>query len=130
MIKMTLTDDTISVELQALEIPLSEEYAYLDTEVLTLDNNVSVYILPGTEKRVWTHTWAYMDKDMFDILRGFVDRQRTLYKYPLVTIDEQDVLEVPVYMKLSAKNIRNHCGDVEDVTIELRESDQQIDWSS
>lgn len=130
MIKMTLTDDTTSVELQALEIPLTEEYAYLDAEVLTLDNNISVYVMPGADKRVWTHTWAYMDKDMFDILKGFVDRQRTLYKYPLVTIEDQDVVSIPAYMKLSAKNIRNHCGDVEDVTIELRESDQQTDWSS
>ena len=130
MIQMTLSDDITSVQLQALEVPLTETLVNNDVEVVTLDNNISVYMMPGSDKRVWTHTWAYMSESDFNVLRGFRNRQRTLYKFPTVSISDQGVNNVVVYMKLSPKNIIDHCGTVQNVTIELRETVQRPDWSS
>lgn len=129
MIEMILTDDTTSATLQMLEVPLSEETINNDVEVITLDNNISVYIVPDSDKRVWTHTWSYLSEDEFNVLKGFRDRQRTLFKYPRVTITDQDVNDVSVYMKLNPKNIIDHCGTVQNATIILRESRQMPEGS-
>lgn len=130
MITMTLTDDFTSATLEMLEVPLSEETMNNDVEVTTLDNNMSVYMYPDSDKRIWTHTWAYLTEGEFNILKGFRDRQRTLYKFPLVTISDQDVDNVPAYMKLNPKNIIDNCGTVQGVSIVLRESLQMPDMGS
>lgn len=130
MITMTLTDDTTSIELEFLEVPLTEETVNNDVEVTTLDNNISVYIFPDSDKRIWSHTWAYVDEDFYNVLKGFRDRQRTLFKYPRVTISEQDITDIPVYMRMNPKNIIDNCGTVQDVSIILRESRQMPDLGS
>lgn len=130
MITMTLTDDFTSAELQMLEVPLTQDTINNDVEVVTLDNNLSLYISPDSDKRVWSHTWAYLSEDDYNTLKGFRDRQRTLYKFPTVTISDQDVTNVPVYMKLNPKNIVDHCGTVQNATITLRESTQMPDIGS
>lgn len=130
MIEMILTDDTTSVTLKMLEVPLTQDTINNDVEVVTLDNNISVYIVPDSDKRVWTHTWAYMSESDYNVLKGFRDRQRTLFKYPRVTITDQNANDVPVYMKLNPKNVIDHCGTVNNVTITLRESVQMPIWSS
>lgn len=129
-ILMTLTDDTTSATLEALNIPLVEDTVNNDTEVVTLDNNISVYISPDSDKRVWTHTWAYLTEDEYNTLRGFRDRQRTLFKFPRVTISDQAATDVPVYMNLNPKSIIDHCGTVQNVTVTLRESAQMPDMES
>lgn len=130
MIQMTLTDDTTSVVLEALEVPLSESTINNDVEVITLDNNISVYIVPDADKRVWTHSWSYLDEEDYNVLKGFRDRQRTLFKFPRVTISELGITDVPVYMKLDPKNIIDHCVTVQNVSISLRESQQMPDGDS
>jgi len=130
MIEMILSDDVATVTLQALNVPLTEATINNDVKVITLDNNLSVYIVPGSDKRVWSHTWAYMDEDEFNILKGFRDRQRTLFKFPEVTITEQGINNVPVWMELNPKNIIDHCGTVQGVSIELRETIQMPDEGS
>lgn len=124
MIQMTLTDDTTSAVLQMLNVPLEEDTINNDVEVVTLDNNMSVYIVPDSDKRVWTHTWAFLSEEDYNVLKGFRDRQRTLFKFPRVTISDQGVTNIPVYMKLNPKNIIDHCGTVQDATVTLRESVQ------
>lgn len=130
MITMTLTDDVETVTLQPLNVPLTEETVNNDVEVVTLDNNISVYIVPDSDKRIWTHTWAYLDEADYNVLKGFRDRQRTLFKFPRVTISELGVTDVPVYMKLEPKNIIDHCGTVQNVSIWLRESVQMPNMGS
>lgn len=130
MIQMTLTDDFTSATLEALNIPLVEDTVNNDVEVITLDNNISVYISPDSDKRVWTHTWAYLTEDEYNTLRGFRDRQRTLFQFPRVTISDQNVTDVPVYMNLNPKSIIDHCGTVQNVTVTLRESAQMPDSES
>lgn len=130
MIEMILTDDTGSVTLQFPEKPLSEEPNNNDVEVTTLNNDVSVYMYPNSDKNVVSHTWAFMEKSVFDTLKGFRDRQRTLYKFPLLTITERDITDMPVYMKLGARNTIDDCGNVQGVSIVLRESGQLPDIGS
>lgn len=131
-ITITLTDDVTTATLELPEVPLAEETINNDVEVITLDNNISVYIVPDSDKRVWAHTWAYLSEADFNVLKGFRDRQRTLYKYPRVTITGVNpaVTDVPVYMKLSPKNIIDDCATVENVEIILRESTQMPTWGS
>jgi hypothetical protein len=130
MISMTLTDDFTSATLQVLEVPLIEDTQNNDVEVITLDNDISVYIYPDSDKRVWSHTWSYLSEDNYNILKGFRDRQRTLFKYPRVTISDQGADDIPVYMKLNPKNIIDHCGTVQNATVTLRESQQMPDIGS
>lgn len=130
MIAMTLTDDFTSATLEALNVPLVEDTMNNDVVVTTLDNNISVYISPDSDKRVWTHTWAYLSEDDYNTLRGFRDRQRTLFMYPRVTISDQNATDVPVYMNLNPKSIIDHCGTVQNVTVTLRESQQMPDMGS
>lgn len=124
MTEMIFTDDTTSVTYPDLQIPLVEETVNNDVLVQTKDNNVSLYISPASDKRVWRHTFAYMDRARFLELKGFRDRQRTLYKFPRITIANEGVNNVVVYMQIGAKNIIDDCGWVENVTIELRETRQ------
>lgn len=124
MIEISLTDDSASATLTALEVPLSENTINNDVEVTTLDNNLSVYMVPDADKRVWTHTWSYLTEDEYNTLRGFRDRQRTLFKYPELTITDLGISSIPVYMTLNPKNIIDHCGTVNNVTVTFRESAQ------
>jgi hypothetical protein len=130
MITMTLTDDTTSAVLQMLEVPLTVDTINNDVEVITLDNDITIYMYPNSDKRVWSHTWSYLSEDDYNTLKGFRDRQRTLFKFPRVTISDQDVSDIPVYMTLNPKNIIDHCGTVNDATVVLRESNQLPDLGS
>lgn len=124
MISITLTDDTTTATLQALEVPLSQNTINNDVQITTLDNNLSVYIVPDGDKRVWTHTWKYMSEDDYNTLRGFRDRQRVHFKYPLLTIAQLSITDIPVFMTLNPKDIIDHCETVADVTVVMRESSQ------
>lgn len=129
-IVITITDDTASAILELPEVPLSEDTVNNDVEVTTLDNNISLYITPDSDKRVWTHTWSYLTEESYNILKGFRDRQRTLFKYPLITISDQNATDVPVYMKLNPKNIVDDCGTVQNASVTWRESTQMPDLGS
>lgn len=130
MIILNLTDDVESVDLELPEVPLTEETNNNDVEVTTLDNNISLFITPESDKRTWSHTWAYLSEDKYQILKDFRDRQRLLYKYPRLTIEAQDVFDVSVYMKLAARNTIDDCGEVQGVSITLRESEQMPEMGS
>lgn len=123
-VQIILSDDTTTATLQALEVPLSQDTIDNNVEVVTLDNNLSVYIVPGADKQVWSHTWRYMSEADYNTLRGFRDRQRVHFKYPLLTITALGFTDVPVYMTLNPKNIIDHCVTVKDVTAVFRESAQ------
>lgn len=130
MIILNLTDDVDSVDLELPEVPITEDTTNNDVEVVTLDNNLSLYITPDSDKRIWTHTWAYLSLEQYQVLKGFRDRQRTLFQYPLLNIAAQGITDVPVFMKLSARNTIDDCGEVQGVTITLRESQQMPDMES
>jgi len=122
MIELELTDATGTSTLQMLEVPLSIKTIEGATDVQTLDYNVYTDFL--TQKRVWSHTWAYMDESDYNILKGYYDRQFTLFEYPELSIDYYNVANVPVRMTLNQQEVVNYCGRVQNVEVTFRETKQ------
>lgn len=125
MIELSLTDSSTSLTLPILSPPLSEAVLEGSKDVLTLDMNVSTYFTYN--KRQWSHTWSYLSEADYNLVKGFYDRQFTLYKYPLLTITgagSADVSNVPVRMTIKPRNIIDNCGTVEGVEVNFRESRQ------
>ena len=129
MYQIQLTDSVNSQILPKLNIPLTETPIEGATDVTTLDLNI--YTDFFAKKRSWQHTWAYLTEDEFNILKGFYDRQFTLWQYPEITISELGINNIPVRMTLSPRNIIDNCGTVQDVEVSFRESVQMSDnWES
>jgi hypothetical protein len=81
-------------------------------------------------KRQWAVEMAYMSEAEFNTLKGFYDRQWTLFQYPLLSIDHFSVVNIPVRMYLDTQNVIDNCGTIENVQVRFRESIQMPDWSS
>lgn len=122
MYAIELTDGTTSATMPLLHVPLSQSNVEGAVDVQTLDNNVYTDFV--ALKRFWAHTWRYMKESDFNTLKGFYDRQFTLFAYPRLTITELGVVDVPVRMTLSPQNIIDNCGTVEDVEVTFRETRQ------
>lgn len=120
---LTLTDTQDSVTYTLLEVPFTTEDVGGKSEITTLSGNVYVEYLYN--KRRWKHKWKSMTAAEYAKLRGFYDRQLSLYKFPLLTIPEYGVSNVPVVMAISARKTVTNCLRVEDVEITLRETTQQ-----
>lgn len=122
MIELKLTDNTGQVTLPELDVPLTISPIHRMTTVEVVSGNL-YFDYVGT-KRTWTATWAYMDEADFDILKGYVDRQLLNGVFPELTDVYHNVTNVVVYMTLTAQNIIDHCGQVQDVTVSFRETIQ------
>lgn len=124
MISFTLTDSQASVTHEFYNAPFTDSEADRGEEmVTTLDGNVYVDFI--YTKRIWKRKFSFLRENDYLALRGFVDRQRTLYKFPLLSIPEFGVENVPVYLEISDRKTTNACGDVVDVTLTMRETVQQ-----
>lgn len=120
---LTLTDTQDTVTYELLEVPFTTEDVVGKSDITTLSGNVYVDFL--YDKRRWKHKWKTMSEAEYNKLRGFYDRQLTLYKFPLLSIPEYGIEDVPVVMSISARKTVNNCLRVEDVEITLRETVQQ-----
>jgi hypothetical protein len=122
MISIQLTDDTTTLTLPLLEVPLSEQPIENATDVQTLDGNVYTDFI--AQKRLWSHTWQTLSQSEYNALRAFYDRQFTSFKYPALTIDHYAVSSVPVRMTINTKEIISHGGEVANVQVSFRETAQ------
>lgn len=128
MYKIFLTDSAGVHELPELEVPLTRVKNEKMTTVEPLSANVyDQYI---ATKRTWTHTWAYLTAEQFDLLDEIYERMKSERTYPLLTIDGENVEDLVVRYDLSAKNIIDNCGDVQGVTVTFRETRQRPIWGS
>lgn len=129
MYSIELSDSTTTAPMPLLHVPLTQSDIEGATDVATLDMNL--YTDFFAKKRLWAHTWRYMTETDFNVLKGFYDRQFTLFQYPTLTITELGVSAVVVRMTLSPQNIIDNCGTVEDVSVTFRETVQMTqDWGS
>lgn len=117
---LTLTDATTTHTFDEAEIPLTTTPVEIGTDVQVLSGNIYTDFI--AKKRTWTRTFTYLDKATFDVLKGFYDRQFTLYTYPLLTITDEGVNNVPVRMTFSGQNIIDNCGTIQEVTVSFREA--------
>lgn len=128
MYEFQLTDDTGTQTLPELNVPFTTSYLEGTTDVTTLSFNV--YTDFFAQKRAWTNTYSFLTEAEFNVLKGFYDRQFTLFQYPRLTIERDGIVNVPVRFTLSPKNVVDNCGTVAGVTISFRESQQLADTSS
>ena len=120
--KIYLTDSAGTHELPELYVPLTRVKNEKMTTVEPLSANVyDDYI---ATKRVWSHTWAYLTKDEYDMLDAIYERAKTDRQYPRLTISGENVELLVVKYELGPKNIINNCGDVSGVTVSFRETRQ------
>lgn len=122
MITMSLTDSTGTLELPLLDVPLTEETIENATDVQTLDMNVYTDFI--NTKRLWRHKWGFLEEADYNALRGYYNRQFTLFAYPTLSISYYGITNVPVRLSMNQKDITDGCGTVDDVEITLRETAQ------
>lgn len=123
MYEITITDDTRSWTMPALEVPLTLADARKSTDVEVLSNDIYTDVFPY--KRTGSHEWAYMSKDDYDILYGFYYRQQfTLFKYPTISIPAVNIVSMVAKIDVGTQSIIDDCGQVEDVRFTFRESKQ------
>jgi hypothetical protein len=124
MYEIIITDSTGSTTLPPLEVPLviTTIEGAVDVEVL----DKSIYTDFIAQKRQVAHTWAYLSETLFNIMKGYYDRQFTTFQYPRITITALGISDMPVRMSLNPQNIIDQCGTVEAVTVSFRESKQNL----
>lgn len=123
MITLTLTDSQDSRTYQDYEVPFTDSEVGGEESITTLNGNVYVDFI--YTKHVWERKFAWLSEEDYLALKGFVDRQRTTCKFPLLSIPEFGIENVPVYLTISERNTTNACGMVEDITTTMRETTQQ-----
>lgn len=121
--KISLTDSSGTYELPPLNVPLTREKYEKATVVETLSGNVYTDYI--ATKRIYTHTWAYMSKDEFDMIDAIYERQKTLFQYPTVDVEGEGISNMTAQFLLDKKNIIDNCGTVQNVSITLRETRQR-----
>ncbi len=107
--------------------PLIESVIEGATDVTTLDLNL--YTDFFATKRSWSDTISYMSESDFNQLKGFYDRQWTLFQYPVLGIPDLDVSDVVVRFYLSPRQVRDNCGTVQNVEMMFRETIQMSESS-
>lgn len=121
--EIQLTDQTGTQTLTITEVPLTVSPIEIATDVQVLSGNVYTDFI--AQKRAWSHTWAWLTKEEYDVIKGYYDRQFTLFEYPELTIVDAGVNNVTVRMSVTPKNIADNCGTVNDFTVSFRETKQQ-----
>lgn len=126
-ITLTISDTQQSATYTLIEAPLVSSPVIAETDVVTIDNNISTYYT-GTKRRFEVN-FGYMTDAEYQVLLGFRDRQYTNYKYPTITFSGATNLPsttITAKMVLSDQRIINNCGLVENVSAEFRESKQML----
>lgn len=120
IIRLTLSDSTATETIVLPTPPLTQEDSNLDVKKRTLDNSLHVYIAPNADKLTWLQQWAFLRIDEYLIIRGFRDRQRTLFEFPKLSITglrSGDILNVPVFISMEEKQIIDNCETLENVSV-------------
>jgi hypothetical protein len=119
---LTLTDDSTTYTWTVLEIPIADDYVEGTGDNTTLDGNVYTDYL--FLKKNYKLSWSIMTAVDYAALKGFYERQFTLAKYPLMTMSEAGLNNIPVRLSLSDGGIVDNCLRRQNVKISMRESSQ------
>ena len=124
MITFTLADETDSQTYTMYDVPFTDAEVDDGEEMITtLDGNVYVDFI--YVKREWTRSFSYMSEQDYLTIKAFQERQRSTFKFPLLSIPEFNINNVPVYLQISERSTINGCGWVENVELTMRETTQQ-----
>lgn len=126
MITLTIQDNTDSMTFGvSLITPIELNPIINETDVETIDGNISTYY--GSTKRQYNIKLMAMDAESYASLRAFVTRQYQNLKYPSITIEgtaNLNVTNMTAKISLSAIDVINSCGMVDNISVTLRESKQ------
>lgn len=125
MYRLTLTDQTDSMNFDILEIPIVDDDVEGASDNTTLDGNVYTDFL--YLKKVWKQSWKQMNRANYERLRGFYTRQFSTGVYPELSMTNLAdntalVASQAVRMALKDGGVINECGCRRNVQIELRQS--------
>lgn len=118
------------IELPRLGVPLTGQHLENATDVITADNNMYTTFAVSNNKMLWSLVWDVLTEDEYNDLKSIYDNQFITYQYPLFDLPHLSIEDMPVRMTISPREIWNNCGDVQNVTITLRESVQLSDPGS
>lgn len=124
MIEFKLTDSQDSVSYTLYDTPFTDsEVSGGEQEITTLSGDVYVDFI--YTKRTWVREFAFLKEQDYLRLKAFQERQRTNYKFPLLSIPEFGVENIPVYLRISERQTIDACGNVVNVVLAMRETVQQ-----
>lgn len=124
-ITLTITDSSVSHTYDVLMNPLVNSPIYTETDVITVDGNISTYY--SSTKQSFTVGLGNMSQAEYQVLKGFIDRQYANLKYPAITITGAVNLNVEnmiAKMTLNDQRVIDNCGTIEGVELTFRESKQ------
>lgn len=125
MITLTITDTQDSATFRVFAVPIVSDPVIAETDVMAIDANLSTYVTGA--KRQYSFDLGYLDAEAYAVLLGFRQRQYTNHKYPQITVEGAENINVTNMtgkMTLSEQRVIDNCGNVEDVTVTFRESKQ------
>lgn len=126
MIQLTIQDNTDAMAFGAsLVVPIVLNPIINETDVETIDGNISTYY--GSTKRQYEISLLPMDGESYASLKAFIERQYQNLKYPSISIEGADVINVQnmtAKMALSSTEVVNVCGLVDNIKLTFRESKQ------
>lgn len=126
MISLTITDaqDSMTFNAYQIQTPLNLSPIIRETDVETLDGNISTYY--STTRRQYEFQPVFMDADSYAQLKGFRDRQYANKKYPQISVVGNGVAvsNLTAKMTLNDQRVTDQCGTVENITVSFRESKQ------
>lgn len=128
MITLTIQDSSDSMTFEAnMIVPIVLNPIINDTDVETIDGNISTYY--SSTKRQYEIQLIPMDQGNYAKLKEFVVRQYESLRYPQITIEGAQVLDVDnltAKISLSPTEVINSCGLVDGIKLTFRESKQLV----
>ena len=124
-ITLTITDTSVTQTYGLLGSPVVSAPVITETDVQTVDGNISTYY--NSTKQSFVVQLGNMSQDEYSVLKGFITRQYQNLKYPAITITgaiNLNVSNMVAKMTLNDQNVVNNCGLVEGVQLTFRESKQ------
>lgn len=114
------------VEKTYTEIELGSPFTITDNEGksqnTTLDGNV--FVDYAYSKKSFTVDIFNLSTTDYADIRAFYDYQFTNARFPVISIPELNISEMPVYMEISSRNIVNQCLMTDRLTLKFRETTQ------
>lgn len=131
MITATISNGVISMQLPIIQVPMTEEIIENATDVEPLDGNVYTSLNHNGIKRLWRFPYESMFKADYDPIKQIYLSQFSDYQYPTLSIPYYDTInDIPVRMYLNPKEVYNNCGDIQNLELSFRETNQLPSGSS
>jgi hypothetical protein len=116
------------VELPELEVPFAQQPIEIGYDVETLSGDVYTDFV--ALKRGWELRWSSLTEEQYEAIWDIYEQQLSTGDYPLFSVPYYNIENVSVRMRINTKEVWRHCGDVRNVTIELRESNHTSETGS